>query len=218
MKGLRKCNVKFYSLSLAALLAVFFGSFIINQNNVSAVSDVVYNIDNATINSSNEYYICNNSSSTLPHCSDYEGVSIVVNTDTSFNTNISGDYGSFGFDLYASSNGINSSYTHRVNPSYINPAIFAFTSIVTRAYFPWQGLQKYLSNYDSSTTVTVTLLAELNSCPEPEPCPEVPEIPEYPYTEPLEQIKQAIIFVPAVALVIYFFYAIYKMLLGGKTL
>lgn len=45
--------------------------------------------------------------------------------------------------------------------------------------------------------------------------PDCPEIPENPYDNKLDEIKYAIYAIGGVMLVIYFFYAIYKMIIGG---
>lgn len=47
-------------------------------------------------------------------------------------------------------------------------------------------------------------------------CPICPEIPENPYDNKFDEIKQAILIIPATALVIYFFFCIYRMLLKGR--
>lgn len=64
----------------------------------------------------------------------------------------------------------------------------------------------------SGLSLTATLSEDYQSCPEIEPCP---VIPDYPYEDDLASIKNAILLCGGAILVIYFFYAIYKMILGG---
>lgn len=64
-----------------------------------------------------------------------------------------------------------------------------------------------------SGDVEITLTDSFGpSCPECQVCPVVPE---YPYEDDLTNIKNAVLLVGAVPIVIYFFYAIYKMIIGG---
>ena len=51
-------------------------------------------------------------------------------------------------------------------------------------------------------------------CPTPEPCSEVPE---NPYDDKLDKLTKAIYYVPAVIIVIYFFYVMFSWYNGGRS-
>ena len=56
-----KC-FRYFSFALFALLGVFFGSFILNQNDTFALEDLVINSPFSNVD------VCSNSSSSLPNC------------------------------------------------------------------------------------------------------------------------------------------------------
>lgn len=75
--------------------------------------------------------------------------------------------------------------------------------------------------YDFSSFLTINSFTVSDDIPsggssvDPEE-PDCPELPENPYDNKLDEIKYAIYAIGGVMLVIYFFYAIYKMIIGGS--
>lgn len=177
------CIKKSVYLSIFAFFAVLFGSCIITSKSVSAVSDFSGSFDN---NSTFPFYICYNSSSDFPNCSDYNYIILTPHVSNSQS------YQNFGF----------TSTTLRL--PVFSQSIIGIASNVTNiqvSSFPYSGSFDFL------------LTDSYSSCPPVEPCP---EIPENPYDNKFDEIKQAILIIPATALVIYFFFCIYRMLLKGR--
>lgn len=215
MKGLRKCNVKFYSLSVAALLGCFFCSFIINQNNASAVSDITIVVDDT--NYSSVDFPCGSD------CSSYHYllVSDIVTNGNGFSYSLApysndnfarlqinyngGLFGNLSFYLFSFDN---ADQMKRAASSWSTGVSFKLTLSENN---PFGSTPSGSLSITENGTYDVTNYSEaVVDVP--------PEVVQGDYHDDLVNLKQAIIFVPAVALVIYFFYAIYKMLLGGKTL
>ena len=205
--------------ALFALLSLFVGSVIINQNDTYAVSDF-----EVTLNSSNTTTgwirpcgsaISNNFSNT-ESCSSYHYGRILINDSTScpnitwqmgqvanstvlgfFDVMMSNQLSGIGnFAIYVSSN-INSSCSITYGVYLDNPYLSSFPS----------GSLSITENGTYDVTNYVTAVVDVP-----------PVVEEGDYHDDLVAINNTIMIVPAVGLVIYFFYAIYKMLLGGKTL
>ena len=186
-----KCITKSLLLSTFALFAVLFGSCIITSENVSAVVDysVTLDKDNLTL----PYYICGNS--TGIDCSDYSYLSV------SFGSVSPGRYIRLYFEKVGSWYQTSDFYT---NLPFVIVDISNLDSNSQVSILP-------ISNY--SGDVTYTFMSDYSSCPV---CPTCPEIPDNPYDNKFDEIKQAILIIPATALVIYFFFCIYRMLLKGR--
>lgn len=162
----------------------------------------VFSVDSSAVSLTQTYP--QNSSVTrydpiFPDCTDYNCLSqfsylkVENNNLLGFNLNIKDSTGARSFAV----------------PSYFPVVIYQIST--------WSSIESYLRFNSNDTfsygSVTFTLLDSLeSSCPEIEPCP---VIPEYPYKDDLASIKNSILLCGGAILVIYFFYAIYKMILGG---
>lgn len=209
---------------LFVLLGLSVGGVIINQkNNVSAVSDVTITFNSLT----KEGFLCRTNIQDIPNCSDYNYIYINVNYSSPDYTQL------LSYSVGVSPNGLSRSYSPL--DTLIN--ISDLGSDLNRIYFTSpQGLYDYgvtsidvtlsennpfsVGSPSGSLSITENGTYDVTNYAEavvdvPVPDPEV--IPG-DYHDDLVSINNAILIVPAVALVVYFFYAIYKMLLGGKTL
>lgn len=212
----------YLSSVLVVFLSLCFGSFIINQRNeVHAVSDisVTYTAGTSTSQWSDLFPTCSGD------CLNQYSY-LIVNGAPS-NTSSNGWF----IRLFIRYNGSNG-WSRDIS----GDSEFAIYKL------PFNGsANNYLSwgqSYTFDNDVTFTLTESYQSCP-PAPSGSItltengtfdvtnyaeavvdvpPEVVQGDYHDDLVSLKQAIVIVPAVALVIYFLYAIYKMLLGGKTL
>lgn len=96
-----------------------------------------------------------------------------------------------------------------------NPAT-SYSGVISIPYYPnlTPVFRFRRQNTSLSYDVTFTFLDTLE-CPECPDCPDVPEIPDDSQT--LLDIKKAIYTIPAVLLVIYFFYIMFGWYLGGRS-
>lgn len=204
----------YLSSVLVVFLSLCFGSFIINQkNNVSAVSDLTFVIDDSNYNTFNAN--CGND------CSFYHYVLISDISSTGFVYQIS---------PYSSDSFIRLYIAHNVGfGSNMNFILF---SVDNADQFKYIG-----ANWSSGSSFKITLSENNPFGSTPSGSLSItengtydvtnysqavvdipPEVVQGDYHDDLVSINNSILIVCAVGLVIYFFYAIYKMLLGGKTL
>lgn len=209
-----KC-FRYFSFALFALLGVFFGSFIINQNDTYAVDDLVYTLDS----SSSTIDLC---SSTFP-CSDYSYI-IVTYTGSSITSN------RLSLSFYT---GPSSSLQFNF-PAFTTVLFFPGSSYIQVRAYP--GLS-YISS-DSSFTIT---LSENNPFSGSQPSGSIEltengtyDVSQYAeavvnvletdcppssggdYHEDLVAINNSIMICAATCLVIYFFYCIYRMIIKNS--
>ena len=171
--------------SLLFVFSVAFISLFGLSSDSFADSDITYNFDGSSV-----VYICDNSSSSLPHCSDYSYVKI--------------SFSSYSTTLIQ---------LQFFSPSQSNGAVPSLSDIIISV----SSLSKFnIYPLASPLYGSAILTDSLASCPT---CPICPEIPENPYDDKLDSIRNAIILVPAVCLLLYFFYVIFGIIIpttGGK--
>lgn len=188
------CIKKSYFLSIFVLFAVLFGSCIITSRDVSAIADYSGSLD---YQHQSAVGICNNSnpsSSLSGHaCSDY--LYLLLSVSGNFNNST---------QPYVQYQSTNFKFVNLADPTVllINENVSLFLGNVGN-----------ISNLTWSVNYILTDSYPSASCPA---CPTCPEIPENPYDPKFDEIKQAILIIPATALVIYFFFCIYRMLLKGR--
>lgn len=210
-----KC-FRYFSFVLFVLLGVFFGSFIINQNDTYAVDDVSYTFDS----SSSTTALCYAASP----CSDYSYI-IITYTGSSITTD------RLSLSFYTGP----SSYTQFYFPAFTSVLFFPGSSYVQARAYP--GLSTISS--DSSFTVTLSENNPFSSGSTPSGSIELTEngtydvsqyaeavvnVPETDcppvaggnYHEDLVAINNSILICAAVCLVIYFFYCIYRMIIKNS--
>lgn len=129
------------------------------------------------------------------------------------------------------------SIDHYLHAASFNGVISSSIYSLSDGYYDFS----YRGSYNASIfDITFTLTNSLpgNECPEPdvptgslsidqngtydvtdysEAVVNVPQVSDTPYNEKLDEIKMAILLVPAVLLLIYFFYCIYRMLIKGGS-
>lgn len=211
-----KCKNYFFSL-FVALLGVFFGSCIINQNNTYAVDD--YSI---TINKNNvslPYTLCGSNSGI--DCSSYSYLSV------SFSS-VSPDaylllyfeqsgYYSRTQDFYAFSDYFVISLNFNSSNSRINISSASnYSNDVTYTFFNSLGGSTPSGSIEltENGTYDVSQYAEaVVNVPETD-CP--PSSGGGNYHEDLVAINNSILICAAVCLVIYFFYCIYRMIIKNS--
>jgi len=174
---------------LPVLLSVFFVS------PSYAIDDVIYNWD-STIGSTSPLYFCDDSSSTLPHCSDF---SYLIYTGSSLNN--------FNYSIITLYNLSNSAGGFRFIKT--NSTIIYLTDI-SKAYLSLDNGLRY------GTFTLTNSLPGFSSCPDPEPCPSCPIVPENPYDNKFDEIKNAIYIIPAVLLLLYFFFCVYNIIIKNS--
>lgn len=121
------------------------------------------------------------------------------------------------FNLYTSAHAVTSSSVGAMSYYSTTIGATAQTYNLVSSYIPQSlSFQMNLSvNHKNSVTFTIT---DESPYSEDCDCPEVPDIPENPYDPKLDEIKQAILIVPATLLVIYFLFCLYQILIknGGR--
>lgn len=210
-----KC-FRYFSFVLFALLGVFFGSFIINQNDTYAVDDLVVNIPGQT---SHRTIICNESSSSK--CSSYK-------------------YAYFTFTCSVSPCSSNFAATITLNSQFSVQYSPYFQSFLLFDIFSLNRLQVESGTFnflDSSDFLTVTL-SENNPFSDSTPSGSIEltengtyDVSQYAeavvnvptesvvqgdYHNDLVAINNSIIICAATCLVIYFFYCIYRMIIKNS--
>lgn len=217
----------YLSSVLVVFLSLCFGSFIINQRNeVHAVSDisVTYNSGYVTSSYTDIFPTCTGS---CFHDYSYIVVKISNKSDLGFSpdSNVSG----VAFRLYGRADGSvqRTWYFSLFTPEQIYPISFSDSPY---NYLQWgngtnlSGDVTFIltnSPYGSapSGSITLTENGTFDVTNYAEAVVDVPmEVVPGDYHDDLVTINQSILVVSATALVLYFLYAIYKMLLGGKTL
>lgn len=212
-----KCKNYFFSL-FVALLGVFFGSCIINQNDTYAVEDVTY-----TINSSNySLYFCGSSSGV--DCSQYSYL-YIQRVDSAALGYFQFRYPYGGSILYP---------VFSFNQPFI---LLSFDSFPSNFYI--QGVA-FTGNYSGNVIVTLSEnnpfagstpsgsieLTENGTYDVSQYAEAVVNVPETDcppssggggnYHEDLVAINNSILICAAVCLVIYFFYCIYRMIIKNS--
>ena len=194
---------KSYLLSIFALFAVFFCSCIITSSDVSASE--VFSVD---LNTSSIYrkYLCSSSNNqNTPLCS---------NVTYLYLHNFSSYQSSFGGTMTVTCYNGQSNY----NALQVYPYESVYDISFYISSYSCQDLYFTSSmNINTSSDFTASLYDSFPSfCPA---CPTCPEIPVNPYDDKLDSIRNAIILVPAVCLLLYFFYIIFGIIIpttGGK--
>ncbi len=222
-----------FSFVLFALLGVFFGSFIINQNDIYALDNITY-----TINSSNytnvPYYFCDNSDSSLPDCSGYNYLVAYSNDSCSFSNPAS----IFYFQFYNSMITTNPTF----NPQFYSMQLFEFPGYYgspSRLGFSGSSYvssfltndceisvivsenNPYVSGITPSGSIELTENGTYDVSQYAEAVVNVPETDCPPgtggnYHEDLVAINNSIMICAATCLVIYFFYCIYRMIIKNS--
>ena len=192
-------NLKSHRLiySLLFVFSVAFISLFGYSSDSYAVSDIIVNFDNTATS----LMVCSNSDSNLPDCSDYNFLYIYTDwtwygQSRNYRMRFDGSATFWDFTFYLFS------------PTLIN---------ISNYNLNYLRLQSTQSGIGTSDTYSGTLiLSEINPISN---CPICPEIPENPYDDKLDSIRNAIILVPAVCLLLYFFYVIFGIIIpttGGK--
>ena len=173
--------------SLLLLFAAFF-SLSFGQQSASATS-VSYSYSASESNYPTAYYEYNASNVGFP----FSFVSIDAHS-SSINSRISQCFASFNSSLQLDSGLLYIDYN-------------AFVLIHTNSKF-------VLNTRCGSDSMTLTFY-DYNPIV-PQDCPECPPIPETQYGDVLDKIYKAILFVPAMAFVLYLFYILFAWYVGGR--
>lgn len=230
-----KCLQKLFSsplrlVAFSLLLSITFSTVLI-KNNTYATSSCVQSFDSTFANDSNWYnfnQICN-----------FHPVYVEIDISSSlgwpYDSTGSNGYGILSmFDL--TSGGIivnvsrvlefNSLISHvslELNDTlYTSSNYLGFMPAQIKSIFQNYNLELTYTFYDSvpssgivpSGSITLTDNGTYDVTNYSQAVVDVPSVPG-DYHDDLQDVKKAIILVPAVCLVIYFFYAIYKMIMGG---
>lgn len=219
-----KC-FRYFSFVLFSLLGVFFGSFIINQNNTYAVDDITYTFDSS---SSGPTYLCG--TNFTPYCSDYSY--LIINYEgTSLSNYV--DFITFVF-FPAVSNAYNNllysvstltvidissiDYQIRADLSQGSSSYITSGSVVT---ITLSENNPYVSGITPSGSIELTENGTYDVTNYAEAVVNVLETDCPPgaggnYHEDLVAINNSIMICAATCLVIYFFYCIYRMIIKNS--
>lgn len=235
------CLKKSFYLSTFALFAVLFVSCFITSRNVSAFSDdnftdVMYcegsgtlyggssnslllssilsssssypdfPCDLSSLDSSSHFYVYSFGFLAIRSSSTSSNVNFCLSASTSCNIRYSTDYSLSAYLQTSNTSGIQ--VQGKIIPAFSSSSLS-------------QVLPLYLTTSSTSSSYSVSyslslIISEFSNSSSSEPCPTCPEVPDNPYDPKFDEIKQAILIIPATALVIYFFFCIYRMLLKGR--
>lgn len=218
--------VAFFVLFLSFMFSGLIGP------NVSAVSDLVTSFQYSSNGSYPTSYICNNSDSSLPNCSDFHYVLISISNVSSSN---SAYFPSVTISLRSSV------------PNYGSNNSLSCTSVQSYCFFSFDftnlrinAVSSTSAQYLSSSDISITLLDHIpfGSVPSgslsisqngtfdvsqySEVVVDVPGQVVVPgdYHDDLQSIHRSILLCGGVLLVIYFFYSIYRLIIkstGGQS-
>lgn len=223
-----KCKNYFFSL-FVALLGVFFGSYIINQNDTYAVSDITYTINSS--NYSDSYTFCSLSTNS---CDDYHYFYVTSDCSEAYINR----YSNFSYFLYSKDNSTVVQKTLEFNMNVLSFDLLYFSRARSFSYSPVSGW----STISSDCSVVATLsennpfggsspsgsieLTENGTYDVSQYAEAVVNVPETDcppssggggnYHEDLVAINNSILICAAVCLVIYFFYCIYRMIIKNS--
>lgn len=218
-----KCLQKLYSspswlvVSLCLLCTLFLTT--ISTNSASAVSDLIVTYTSGTEIPSSTfffpdvdysqynyiYFNFSNPSSSLIYNSMFNIRFVCRYPDSSSNHPV--NYNLEYIDVYFALNDIKTCSSFFSNPN---------TSITLLSDLTITLTDKIPSFSSASGSISITSNGTYDVTNYAEAVVDVPpEVVQGDYHDDLVNLKQAIILVPAVCLVIYFFYAIYKMIMGG---
>lgn len=190
------------------VFSIMLGSFLNVSSDVSALEDFVY-----IQTQFHSFAICDDSSSSLPHCSDFSFLKI-ENTGQPFSRVDSGPV-------------LNSALWGGLGA--FNPIILSLSSLSSVNVTNFQGASGLVGDLNITYTLTNSFgvspsgsisLTENGTYDVSQYAEAVvdvpPEVVQGDYHDDLISINNSILIVAAVGLVIYFFYAIYRMILGGR--
>lgn len=215
-----KCKNYFFSL-FVALLGVFFGSCIINQNNTYAVDDISITLTDLGSGGS----LCSQ-----PDCSNYHYLLISIGSFSTPPVVGSRAYVSLGSDLVCTNVPLYTSFTLCELNSEINNSIwglnYAFNNLAGRGgsvTFTLSENNPFASGITPSGSIELTENGTYDVSQYAEAVVNVPETDCPPssggggnYHEDLVAINNSILICAAVCLVIYFFYCIYRMIIKNS--
>lgn len=216
-----KC-FRYFSFALFALLGVFFGSFIINQNDTYAVSDLTFTFDGSNVPTSWVYLCSNSGIGGASSCDSYKYLYV------SFSGNfISRD---FRAQYYITQSGAGNSWP--LVPYFLSSALLSLYSPAD-VRFNFANIQ-YAPSTDWSCTVTLSennpfgssssgslSITENGTYDVTNYAEAVVDVPTSSggggnYHEDLVAINNSIMICAATCLVIYFFYCIYRMIIKNS--
>lgn len=195
-----------------------------------AIDDFVINYDSSSPPPSFKY-LCTaipaDATPSYPFCRDYNF--LIIDTGDPGNSNTDVSFSPFFNNIRLRNNSLHFIFNIHDSLNISSPFSFSCTSSCQSAF-------TNVSNFYFRFTFTNSLPG--NECPEPdvpvgslsidqngtydvtdysEAVVNVPQVSDTPYDEKLDEIKMAILLVPAVLLLIYFFYCIYRMLIKGGS-
>lgn len=214
-----KCKKYFFSL-FVALLGVFFGSCIINQNNTYAVDDISITVTNLGSGGG----LCS-----YPDCSNYHYLLISSGSFSTPPSSNSRAYVSAGSDLVCTNPSLYSSFTLcELTSEVVNSTWglnYAFNNLAGRGgsiTFTLSETNPFSSGIVPSGSIELTENGTYDVSQYAEAVVNVPETDCPPssgggnYHEDLVAINNSILICAAVCLVIYFFYCIYRMIIKNS--